>query len=165
MVRRCGQAISSGAMEASVWSAKLLALSFRDGMRRPAAFSPRPRWRRSRHLGVHRTALGTHAFGREKYEIRDGKVVFANEGPIGIMVTEKNVGDTTEPTLRDLSEVLVAACGTDYGIHNLTWISRFTDMSRQAAAYRKGRVLWLAMPHMCILRWADKASTPVCRMQ
>ncbi|PYX33282.1 MAG: hypothetical protein DMG80_06655, partial [Acidobacteria bacterium] len=35
----------------------------------------------------------------------------------------------------------IAACGTDYGIHNLTWISRFTDMSRQAAAYRKGRVL------------------------
>jgi 3-(3-hydroxy-phenyl)propionate hydroxylase len=57
------------------------------------------------------------------------------------MVTEKNVGATTEPTLCDLSEALVAACGTDYGIHNLTWISRFTDMSRQAAAYRKGRVL------------------------
>jgi 3-(3-hydroxy-phenyl)propionate hydroxylase len=92
-------------------------------------------------LGVHRTALGIHAFGREKYEICDGKVVFAKEGPIGVMVTEKNVGATTEPTLRDLSEALVAACGTDYGIHSLTWISRFTDMSRQAAAYRKGRVL------------------------
>ena len=38
-------------------------------------------------------------------------------------------------------EALVAACGTDYGIHSPTWISRFTDMSRQAAAYRKGRVL------------------------
>ena len=92
-------------------------------------------------LGVHRTALGTHAFGREKYEIRDGKVVFANEGPIGVMVTEKNVGATDEPTLRDLSEALVAVCGTDYGIHNLSWISRFTDVSRQAVAYRKGRVL------------------------
>ena len=92
-------------------------------------------------LGVHRTALGIHAFGREKYEIRDSKIIFATEGPIGIMVTEKNTGATTEPTLRDLSEALVAACGTDYGIHNLTWISRFTDMSRQAAAYRKGRVL------------------------
>jgi len=92
-------------------------------------------------LGVHRTALGVHAFGREEYEIRDGKIVFANEGPIGVLVTEKNVGATTEPTLRDLSEALVAACGTDYGIHHPTWISRFTDMSRQAAAYRKGRVL------------------------
>jgi 3-(3-hydroxy-phenyl)propionate hydroxylase len=92
-------------------------------------------------LGIHRTALGIHAFGREAYEIRDGKVIFAKEGPIGVMVTEKNAGATTEPTLRELSEALVAACGTDYGIHNLTWISRFTDVSRQAAAYRKGRVL------------------------
>jgi 3-(3-hydroxy-phenyl)propionate hydroxylase len=92
-------------------------------------------------LGVHRTALGIHAFGREKYEIRDGKIVFAAEGPVGVMVTEKNVGAATEPTLQDLREALVAACGTDYGIHSPTWISRFTDMSRQAAAYRKGRVL------------------------
>ena len=92
-------------------------------------------------LGIHRTALGIHAFGRDEYEIRDGKIVFANEGPIGVMVTERNVGATNEPTLRDLSEALVAACGTDYGIHSPTWISRFTDMSRQAAAYRKGRVL------------------------
>jgi 3-(3-hydroxy-phenyl)propionate hydroxylase len=92
-------------------------------------------------LGIHRTALGIHAFGREEYEIRDGKIIFASEGPINVMVTERNVGATTEPTLRDLSEALVAACGTDYGIHSLTWISRFTDMSRQAAAYRKGRVL------------------------
>src|SRR5207244_12986605 len=48
---------------------------------------------------------------------------------------------TTEPTLRDLSELLIAACGTDYGVHSLTWISRFTDMTRQAAAYRDRRVL------------------------
>jgi 3-(3-hydroxy-phenyl)propionate hydroxylase len=92
-------------------------------------------------LGVHRTALGMHAFGREEYEIREGKIVFANEGPVGVMVTEKNVGATTEPTLRDLSEALVVVCGTDYGIHSPNWISRFTDMSRQAVAYRKGRVL------------------------
>ncbi|MFL9884011.1 FAD-dependent monooxygenase [Paraburkholderia agricolaris] len=92
-------------------------------------------------LGVHRTALGMHAFGREEYEIRDGKVVFATEGPIGVMVTEKSVGARGEPTLDDLREALIAICGTDYGIHSPTWISRFTDMSRQAAAYRKGRVL------------------------
>jgi 3-(3-hydroxy-phenyl)propionate hydroxylase len=92
-------------------------------------------------LGVHRTALGVHAFGREQYEIRDGNIVFANEGPIGVMVTEKNVGATTEPTLRDLSEALIAACGTDYGIHSPTWIARFTDMTRQAVAYRDRRVL------------------------
>ena len=47
----------------------------------------------------------------------------------------------TEPTLRDLSEALIAAYGTDYGVHSPTWISRFTDMTRQAAAYRDRRVL------------------------
>ena len=31
--------------------------------------------------------------------------------------------------------------GTDYGMHSPIWISRFTDMTRQAAAYRKARVL------------------------
>ncbi len=31
--------------------------------------------------------------------------------------------------------------GTDFGVHSPTWISRFTDATRQAAAYRDGRVL------------------------
>ena len=56
-------------------------------------------------------------------------------------MTEQHVGATTEPTLRDLSEALIAVYGTDYGIHSPTSISRFTDVTRQAAAYRKGRVL------------------------
>src|SRR5881296_3985259 len=30
---------------------------------------------------------------------------------------------------------------TDFGVHSPAWISRFTDMTRQAASYRKGRVL------------------------
>ena len=58
-----------------------------------------------------------------------------------VLVTEQHVGSSGEPTLRDLSEALIAVYGTDYGIHSPTSISRFTDMSRQAAAYRKGRVL------------------------
>jgi 2-polyprenyl-6-methoxyphenol hydroxylase-like FAD-dependent oxidoreductase len=96
-------------------------------------------------LGIHRTALGVHAFGKEKYEIRDGKIVYMDEGPTRVMVTEEHVGPTSgtlsEPTLRDLSEALIAACGTDYGVHSPTWISRFTDMTRQAVAYRDRRVL------------------------
>src|SRR6266550_3708583 len=92
-------------------------------------------------LGVRRDALGVHAFGRLEYEIRDGEVVYADTGPVGVMVTEEHVGSTSEPTLRDLSEALIAVYGTDYGIHSPTWISRFTDMTRQAAAYRDRRVL------------------------
>jgi flavin-dependent dehydrogenase len=91
--------------------------------------------------GIHRNEFGIHSFGRMKYEIRDGEIVYMDEGPVGVMVTEAQVGPATEPTLRDLSEALIAVCGTDYGIHSPIWISRFTDMTRQAAAYRKGRIL------------------------
>jgi hypothetical protein len=92
-------------------------------------------------LGIRRDALGVHALGREKYEIRDGEVVYADHGPIRVMVTERHLGSASEPTLRDLSEALIAVYGTDYGIHSPTWISRFTDTTRQAAAYRDRRVL------------------------
>ena len=92
-------------------------------------------------LGIHRTAFGIHAFGREDYEIRDGKVIFKDVGPIRVMVPEEHPAPAGEPTLSDVSAALVKVCGTDYGVHSPTFISRFTDMARQAAAYRKGRVL------------------------
>jgi 3-(3-hydroxy-phenyl)propionate hydroxylase len=91
--------------------------------------------------GVHRSANGTYAFGRSEYEIKGGDIIYKDVGPIGVMVTEPSANATTEPTLRDLKQLLVAACGTDYGVHSPTWISRFTDMTRQAAQYRSGRVL------------------------
>jgi 2-polyprenyl-6-methoxyphenol hydroxylase-like FAD-dependent oxidoreductase len=91
--------------------------------------------------GIHRDAIGIHSLARVKYEIRDGKAVYADSGPVGILVTERQVGATDEPTLADLQEALIAVYGTDYGIHSPTWISRFTDATRQAETYRKGRVL------------------------
>ncbi|MEP9375068.1 FAD-dependent monooxygenase [Aquabacter sp. CN5-332] len=91
--------------------------------------------------GIRRDALGTHALGRVEYEIRNGKIVYADRGPVGILVTEQHVGQAGEPTLGDLSAALITVYGTDYGIHSPTWISRFTDAARQAASYRKGRVL------------------------
>jgi 3-(3-hydroxy-phenyl)propionate hydroxylase len=36
---------------------------------------------------------------------------------------------------------LVEVFGTDFGVHSPTWLSRFTDATRQAASYREGRVL------------------------
>jgi 3-(3-hydroxy-phenyl)propionate hydroxylase len=80
--------------------------------------------------GVRRDARGIHGLSR----LEDGKTV-------RVLLTEESVGRRDEPTLRDLSDTLIAVYGTDYGIHNPTWISRFTDMARQAAAYRNGRVL------------------------
>jgi 2-polyprenyl-6-methoxyphenol hydroxylase-like FAD-dependent oxidoreductase len=91
--------------------------------------------------GVHRSAAGTYAFGRSEYEIKGGEILYKDVGPIGVMVTEPNPDSTTEPTLHDLQRLLIATCGTDYGVHSPTWISRFTDMTRQAATYRSGRVL------------------------
>jgi 3-(3-hydroxy-phenyl)propionate hydroxylase len=91
-------------------------------------------------LGIRRTPSGMHALGKVEYEITDGEVVYKEGGTVGVMLTESELG-TSEPTLRDLSEGLIAVYGTDYGIHSPTFISRFTDMTRQAAAYRQGRVL------------------------
>ena len=91
--------------------------------------------------GVHRSALGTYAFGREEYEIVGGEIIYKEVGPIGVMVTEPNPNSIAEPTLDDLKKLLIAVCGTDYGVHSPTWISRFTDATRQAAQYRSGRVL------------------------
>src|SRR4051794_38852833 len=80
--------------------------------------------------GLRRDALGVHSLSR----LGDG-------GVVRVLVTEQHVGPTTEPTLRDLSEALIAVYGSDYGIHGPVWISRFTDMTRQAASYRDRRVL------------------------
>jgi 2-polyprenyl-6-methoxyphenol hydroxylase-like FAD-dependent oxidoreductase len=92
-------------------------------------------------LGIRRDETGVHGLGRVEYEIRDGEVVYNDTGPVRVMVTEEHVGPTTEPTLLDLSEALITVYGTDFGIHSPTSISRFTDMTRQAAAYRAERVL------------------------
>ncbi len=84
-----------------------------------------PEWGIVRH-----DELGVHGMTR----LEDG-------GRARVVVTERRLGSGSEPTLHDLSEALVAVYGTDYGIHSPTWISRFTDMTRQAATYRNGRVL------------------------
>ena len=80
--------------------------------------------------GIRHDATGVHGLHR----MEDGRTV-------RVVVTERELGPSSEPTLRDLSEALIAVYGTDFGIHNPTWISRFTDMTRQAASYRAGRVL------------------------
>ena len=91
-------------------------------------------------LGVRHDERGMHALGRVEYEIRDGEVVYADSGPVRVMITEEQVG-SSESTLNELREALIGVYGTDYGLRSAAWISRFTDMTRQAASYRQGRVL------------------------
>jgi len=80
--------------------------------------------------GLHYDAAGAHGLHR----LEDGRTV-------RVVTAEQQLGPSSEPTLRDLSKALIAMFGSDFGIHSPTWISRFTDMTRQAAAYRVGRVL------------------------
>src|ERR1700680_3640050 len=44
--------------------------------------------------GIRRDSLGIHSLGRVEYEIRDGEVVYKDEGPVGVLVTERHVGAT-----------------------------------------------------------------------
>ncbi|HEX5578724.1 MAG TPA: FAD-dependent monooxygenase, partial [Candidatus Limnocylindria bacterium] len=91
--------------------------------------------------GIRRTPSGTYAIGKVDYQVIGGEVVYAKGGTVGVTLAEAQVGRTDEPTLRDVSERLIAVYGTDYGVHSPTWISRFTDAARQAVAYRDRRVL------------------------
>lgn len=90
--------------------------------------------------GIRQDDVGIHSLARLEYEIVDGKIVYADAGPVGVLVTERQVG-SGEPTLDELKAAMVAAFGSDYGVHSPTWLSRFSDATRQAATYRKGRVL------------------------
>lgn len=92
-------------------------------------------------LGVRRDEAGTHGLGRLDYEIRDGEIIYSDEGPVRVVLTERELGPAGEPALHDLRAALVAVYGTDFDARNPAWISRFTDATRQAASYRAGRVL------------------------
>lgn len=79
--------------------------------------------------GLRHDALGFHGLSK------------AESGRVRVLVTERSLARTGEPRLRDLSDALVDVYGTDFGVHNPAFISRFTDASRQAVSYRNGRVL------------------------
>ena len=88
-----------------------------------AEFAGEPEW------GIRRDTVGIHAFRK------------LDDRRVGVLVTEPQLERNGDPTLAELRRGIVAAYGTDYGIHSPTWISRFTDATRQAAAYRDRRVL------------------------
>lgn len=80
--------------------------------------------------GIRHGEKGIAALGK----LEDGKHVRG-------VLTEQQLRQGDEPNLDELREAFIAAYGTDYGVHSVTWLSRFTDAARQAASYRKGRVL------------------------
>ena len=80
--------------------------------------------------GFREDATGTHAIGK----LEDGRAM-------RVVLTERQLKTGGEPALGDIREALIAVYGNDYGAHTPAAISRFTDMTRQAAAYRDRRVL------------------------
>ncbi len=80
--------------------------------------------------GIRRGEKGINALAK----LEDGKRA-------RVVLNEPQVCQRDEPTLRDVREALIAVYGTDYGLRSAAYISRFTDMARQAAAYRDRHVL------------------------
>ena len=81
-------------------------------------------------LGIRHGDKGVNALGR----LEDRKRV-------RVVLIEPDVRQGDEPILDELREALIAVYGTDFGVHNVTFLSRFTDTTRQAASYRERRVL------------------------
>jgi 3-(3-hydroxy-phenyl)propionate hydroxylase len=63
------------------------------------------------------------------------------EDKLKIVVPEAKLESGENPSLNDLRDALFAVYGSDFKVHSASWISRFTDATRQAASYREGRVL------------------------
>ena len=80
--------------------------------------------------GIRRGEKGIYAIGKIEGEER-----------VRLVLSESDVGTGNEPTLDEIRTKLVAVYGTDYGLRGASYMSRFTDMARQAAAYRSRRVL------------------------
>lgn len=79
-------------------------------------------------LGVRWDDAGMHAIGP------------ADGGGVRIVITERGL-PADPPDIGVLRAALTGVYGSDLGVREATWISRFTDMTRQAAEYRRGRVL------------------------
>jgi len=80
--------------------------------------------------GIRRDERGINALGK----MEDGQRV-------RLVLNEPHVRQADAPTPDDLRQALIAVYGTDFGVHDVTWLSRFTDAARQAASYRERRVL------------------------
>jgi 2-polyprenyl-6-methoxyphenol hydroxylase-like FAD-dependent oxidoreductase len=81
-------------------------------------------------LGIRRGDQGVNGIARLEDQRR-----------VRVVLCEPQIRQGDEPSLSDLREALIAVYGSDFGIHDVTWLSRFSDMARQATSYRARRVL------------------------
>ena len=87
-------------------------------------------WTQEPEWGFRQGPDGTYALGKME-----------DPGLVRIVLTEAELSDGRDPSLDEVKTLLIAIYGSDFGIRNPVWISRFTDRCRQAAAYRDRRVL------------------------
>ncbi len=80
--------------------------------------------------GIRRSEKGINAIAK----LNDGKRA-------RVVLNEHRCRRGDQPTLDDVRQALIGLYGTDYGLFSATYVSRFTDMARQAAVYRDKRVL------------------------
>jgi 3-(3-hydroxy-phenyl)propionate hydroxylase len=110
---------------------------------RKAAGIEFPGWEASRSVLIAEVEMAE----QPEFGVRHGEVGISGigpteeGGPLRVVVTERELTPGENPSLDELREALVAVYGSDHGVHSPTWISRFTDATRQAASYRAGRVL------------------------
>lgn len=83
-----------------------------------------PRW------GLHRGKHGKNAVAK----LQDGKRA-------RVVLNEERISQGSAPTLQDVREALISVFETDFGLRSASYVSRFTDMARQATSYRDRRVL------------------------
>ena len=86
-------------------------------------------WTEEPAWGFRHDATGAHGIGK------------LENGRARMVLTERELVPSGEPTLEDIRAALVGIYGTDFGIHSPNWMSRFTDATRQAASYCVGRVI------------------------
>lgn len=63
------------------------------------------------------------------------------DGRVRMVLAEPELRHGDAPTIEELRAALVSVYGSDFGLHEVGWSSRFSDAARQAVAYRSGRVL------------------------
>ncbi|HEY4239970.1 MAG TPA: FAD-dependent monooxygenase [Kofleriaceae bacterium] len=99
-----------------------------------------PGWEASVSYLIAEATLDEPALGLRHGERGVNAIAAIDGGRSRMVLVEPSVRDG-EPGEPELREALAAVYGTDFGIRDLTWLSRFSDAARQAARYHERRVL------------------------
>lgn len=97
-------------------------------------------------LGEMRVTASPETLAAINSEVRKTQLRFGvapiDDGVYRVVVPADGVAeDRAAPTFDEVKRQLIATAGTDLGVHEPRWLSRFGDATRLAERYRSGRVL------------------------